>query len=266
MNQGMDDLSSQEEYTIICMILNGLDTSRLSKAAKKAIARDFISHFWMDFSHVDVKNDDKKLKSCLVNGLYYRKDKSGSYALKPDKVATPGFYGDNPPYGYSVVSHDSNKGISTISDYTDMGTELRRLEKRRNGLLISKRDEDDVRIHTRFKRAGKKDVEFTNFVDPRVDNGNTLKLGPRYNEERILEVMDWISRGDNLDDESPEAYKAFLYKRLLAVFQIAITRSSIRIGDRRVVGMHEITKRKIGKDGDGEIRKKFTEKDEQWQV
>ena len=175
---------------ILCLQENGLNTYYYTSPAKVAVAKDFLSHYKSTPLGIGrIKHDDKIFNDCITNGIYHRKSDKDSFTLKPKVVKRVLSDGkEMESFHYNIVRTDSEEGVATLSEFTNFGVEIRRVERYKDKTVVYKRDKDNIRVHVKSKeeKEGKTVIsEFITFIDPRIDRGDTLDLGPQYKEDAI---------------------------------------------------------------------------------
>lgn len=242
---------------ILCLHENGLNIDYFTLPAKIAVAKDFLSHYKSTSIGIGrIKYDDMRFRKCIINGIYYRKSDKDSFALKP-KVVKNGKEMES--FYYNIVRTDSEEGVATLSEFTNLGVEIRRVERYKDKTLVYKRDEDNIRVHVKSKeeKEGKTIIsEFITFIDPRIDKGATLDLGPQYKEDAIKRANELRTKNIDESEYSEDDKDVMNYIKDLSLCGINVENNTIHVAhwlDKRI---EDLAKRE----------QRITEADEEWHI
>ena len=243
---------------ILCLQENGLNIDYYTLPAKIAVANDFLSHYKSTSIGIGrIKYDDTIFRECITNCIYHRKSDKDSFTLKPKVVKSDGKEMES--FHYNIVRTDSEEGVATLSEFTNFGVEIRRVERYKDKTLVYKRDEDNIRVHVKSKeeKEGKTIIsEFITFIDPRIDKGATLDLGPQYKEDAIKRANELKKQKIAESEYSEEDKDVMNYIKDLSLCGINVGNNTIHVAywlDKRI---EDLAKRE----------QRITEADEEWHI
>ena len=246
---------------LICLQENGLNTDYYTSPAEIAVAKDFLSHYKSTPLGIGrIKHDDKIFNDCITNGIYHRKSDKDSFTLKPKvvkRILSDGEEMDE--FHYDIVRTDSEEGVATLSEFTNLGVEIRRIERYKDKTVVYKRDKDNIRVHVKSKeeKEGKTIIsEFITFIDPRIDKGATLDLGPQYKEDAIKRANELRKQKIAESEYSEEDKDVMNYIKDLSLYGINVENNTIHVAywlDKRI---EDLAKRE----------QRITEADEEWHI
>ncbi len=246
---------------ILCLQENGLNTYYYTLPAKIAVAKDFLSHYKSTSIGIGrIKYDDTRFRECITNSLYHRKSDKDSFTLKPKvvkRILSDGEEMDE--FHYDIVRTDSEEGVATLSEFTNLGVEIRRIERYKDKTVVYKRDKDNIRVHVKAKeeKEGKTIIsEFITFIDPRIDKGATLDLGPQYKEDAIKRANELRKQKIAESEYSEEDKDVMNYIKDLSLCGINVGNNTIQVRYWLNKDIEDIAKRE----------QRITEADEEWHI
>ena len=249
---------------LICLQENGLNTDYYTSPAEIAVAKDFLSHYKSTPLGIGrIKHDDKIFNDCITNGIYHRKSDKDSFTLKPKvvkRILSDGEEMDE--FHYDIVRTDSEEGVATLSEFTNLGVEIRRIERYKDKTVVYKRDKDNIRVHVKSKeeKEGKTVIsEFITFIDPRIDRGATLDLGPQYREEAIIRANELRTKNIDESEFSEDDKDVMDYIKALSLCGIKVGNNIIQVRYWLNKDIEDIVKKE-------KREQRITEADEEWHI
>ena len=249
---------------ILCLQENGLNIDYYTLPAKIAVAKDFLSHYKSTSIGIGrIKYDDTRFRECITNGIYHRKSDKDSFTLKTKVVKRSLPNGQEmESFHYNIVRTDSEEGVATLSEFTNLGVEIRRVERYKDKTLVYKREKDNIRVHVKSKeeKEGKTVIsEFITFIDPRIDRGATLDLGPQYREEAIIRANELRTKNIDESEFSEDDKDVMDYIKALSLCGIKVGNNIIQVRYWLNKDIEDIVKKE-------KREQRITEADEEWHI